>query len=213
MVIQKKIDLFQYRSEIKKEIQALYENNATKVKNDQYELLEFTKSKAIKPFVSEIFSLINETYTSIYGFAPLNDIEIKEFSERYLPLLNPNFIKIVTKKETKKVIGFIVAMPDISIGLKKAKGKLFPIGFYHILRSMKKTDQLNLLLGSVQIDERNKVVTTLLASSMLTSAYNSNLTFLDSHLIMEDNIKMRQVMERLNGVIYKKYRVFEKKLN
>ena len=48
---------------------------------------------------------------------------------------------------------------------------------------------------------------------MLTSAYNSNLTFLDSHLIMEDNIKMRQVMERLNGVIYKKYRVFEKKLN
>lgn len=208
---QKKLDLFEYRCDIPQVIPEFYAKVADRVMTRGFKILEFKKSKDVRPFVKPVFDLINETYVDIYGFAPLQDIESKEFSERFLPLLNPDFIKIVTDKEDK-VVAFVVAMPDISEGFRKANGHLFPLGFWHILRSFKKASQLNLLLGCVKDTIRNSGIDALMAVSLFESAKKSNLKVLDSHLIMEENIKMRALMERLDGVVYKKYRIYEKSL-
>lgn len=101
-------------------------------------------------------------------------------------------------------------MPDISDGFKKAKGKLFPLGFLHLLLSFRKATQLNLLLGCVKDTIRNSGIDALMAVSMFDSAKEANLKILDSHLIMEENVKMRAVMERMESAIYKRYRIFEK---
>ena len=207
----KKIDLFQYRSRIPEHIPELYTKIAERVLGRGYKLLEFNRSKSIKPYVKPVFDLINESYVDIYGFAPLREVESKEFSERFLPLLNPEYIKIIVDKENK-LVAFVVAMPDISQGFRKAKGKLFPFGFIHILRAFKKAGQLNLLLGCVKSNMRNSGIDALLAVSMFASANKGQLNILDSHLIMEENINMRALMERMDHVIYKKYRIFQKEL-
>lgn len=207
----KKLDLFEYRMDIPTVIPEFYAKVADRVKTRGFKILEFDKSKSVRPYVKPVFDLINETYVDIYGFAPLKDIEAKEFSERFLPLLNPDFVKIVTD-ENEKMIAFVIAMPDISEGFKKANGHLFPLGFYHILRSFKKATQLNLLLGCVKDNIRNSGIDALMAVSLFESAKKANLKVLDSHLIMEENTKMRALMERLDAMVYKKYRIFEKTL-
>ncbi len=207
----KKLDLFQYRSPIPDVIPEFYTKVTDRVLQRGFKLVEFDKSKNIRQYVKPAFDLINETYVDIYGFAPLQDIEAKEFSERFLPLLNPKFIKMVTD-EKGKMLAFVIAMPDISEGFKKANGKLFPFGFIHILRSFKKATQLNLLLGCVKDNIRNSGLDALLATSLFKSAKEAKLTTLDSHLIMEDNTKMRALMERQDYSIYKKYRIYEKEL-
>ncbi len=53
-------------------------------------------------------------------------------------------------EQQNEVVAFVVSMPDMSKGIQKAKGKLFPFGFLHILASAKKTTQLDLLLGAVE---------------------------------------------------------------
>lgn len=208
---QKKLDLFQYRSILPEVVPEYYTNIAERVKMKGFKLLEFKKSKEVRPYVKPVFDLINEAYGDIYGFAPLQEIEATEFSERFLPLLNPNYIKIVADKEDK-LVAFVVAMPDISDGFRKANGRLFPFGFIHILRSFKKAKQLNLLLGCVKNTRRNSGIDALLTVSLFASAKKGNLSILDSHLIMEENIKMRALMERQDHQIYKKYRIFEKDL-
>ena len=207
----KKLDIFQYRATIPEKTANIYTKIAERASRSGYKILEFKKSKDVRPYVNDVFNLINKTYKDIYGFAPLDDIESKEFSERFLPLLKPQFIKLVLDA-TDKVVAFVVAMPDISEGFKKAKGKLFPFGFIHLLKAFKKTNQLNLLLGCVDENIRNSGLVALMNIALLNSARANNLTVLDSHLILEENTKMRAVMERMEHTIYKKYRIFEKSL-
>jgi len=208
---QKKLDIFQYRSKLPNEVPEFYTKAAARVLERGFKLIEFKKSKNIRPYVKPVFDLINEAYADIYGFAPLLDIEAKEFSERFLPLLNPNYIKLI-KDEEDKLVAFVIAMPDISDGFRKANGKLFPFGFIHILRSFKKAHQLNLLLGCVKNTRRNSGIDALLTVSLFASAKKGKLSILDSHLILEENTKMRALMERQDHQIYKKYRIYEKTL-
>ncbi|MDA3905099.1 MAG: hypothetical protein PF484_03395 [Bacteroidales bacterium] len=207
----KSIDLVQYRADVPREIPSVYENMSQRVIDSGYQILEFTKTKTIRPYIPEVFALLNKTYTEIYGFAPLDDKEIAEFSERFLPFLDARFIKIVVDQQ-KKIVAFLVAMPDISKGMHKANGKLFPFGFMHILRSGKKSKQLNLLLGSIEESIRNKGIVSLLAVKVVESAQKARMEIFDSHLIMEDNTKMRAIYERFDAKIYKTYRIFQKNI-
>lgn len=207
----KKLDLFQYRSPIPEIIPEFYTKVANRVLTRGFKLLEYNKSKKMRPFVKPVFDLINESYVDIYGFAPLQEVEAKEFSERFLSLLNPEYIKLITDKNDK-LVAFVIAMPDISEGFRKANGRLFPTGFIHLLRSFKKATQLNLLLGCVKDSMRNSGIDAVLAVSLFESAKKGKLTMLDSHLIMEENHKMRALLERQDYTIYKKYRIFEKNL-
>lgn len=207
----KKLDIFQYSAKIPEKTPEIYSKIAERAIKSGFTVLEFKKSKHVRPYVNAVFNLINKTYKDIYGFAPLDATEAKEFSERFLPLLKPQYIKVVLDR-SKSVVAFVVAMPDISRGFKKAKGKLFPFGFIHILRAFKKTNQLNLLLGCVDENIRNSGLIALMAQAIFNSAKKGNLTVLDSHLVLEENKKMRSVMERMEHTIYKKYRIFEKEL-
>ncbi len=207
----KKLDLFQYRSKVPENVPENYAKIAERALSRGYRILEFNKSKNVRPYVKPVFDLINETYIDIYGFAPLLDIESKEFSERFLPLLDPEFIKIVVDT-TDNVVAFVVAMPDISEGFRKANGRLFPFGFIHIINAFIQSGQLNLLLGCVKTNLQGSGLHALMAVSMYESANRANLKLMDSHLIMEENVRMRALMERHEHEIYKKYRVFEKDL-
>lgn len=207
----KSIDLVQYRAPVPDSIPPVYDEMIERVSRAGYHILEFTKTKNIKPFIPEVFALLNKTYADIYGFAPLNEQEVTEFSERFLPFLNPRFIKIVVD-ENKKVVAFLVAMPDISLGMQKAKGRLFPFGFIHVLQSGKKSKQLNLLLGGVEESLRIKGVVSLLAVKVIKSAQKAGMQVFDSHLIMEENTRMRAMYERFGAKVYKTYRIFEKPL-
>jgi hypothetical protein len=207
----KKIDLFQYRIELEDKTPEIYLKIAERVQQRGFEILEFTESSEIKPYVKTVFELINQSYTDIYGFSPLDDTEATEFSNRFLPLLNPNYIKLIKDKEGI-VVAFVVAMPNISKGFKKANGRILPFGFIHILKALKSATQLDMLLGCVRQKYRNSGLDALMTVALFDSARKGNLTVMDSHLTMEDNVKMRAAYERMNHTIYKKYRIFEKAL-
>ncbi|KAA3639822.1 MAG: hypothetical protein DWQ02_03030, partial [Bacteroidetes bacterium] len=200
---QKKIDLYQYRLIRPNEIPEVYLKIAERVKSRGLEIIPLKRSKQVRPWVGPVFDLINETYTEIYGFAPLTERESREFADRFLPLLNPEFIKLI-KNADDELVGFVVAMPDIGPGIKKAKGRILPFGFVHILRSMRNSKQLNLLLGCVKNTVQNSGLDALLAVELFKSAKKKNLKVIDSHLVMEENVKMRATFERLGGTCYKK---------
>lgn len=207
----KKIDLFQYRVQLEDKAPEIYVRIAERVKSRGFEIVEFTKSKEVKPYVNTVFDLINEAYTDIYGFAPLDETEAKEFSDRFLPLLNPNYIKLV-KDKNGVIVAFLVAMPNITEGFRKAKGRLLPFGFIHLMRALKTSKQLDMLLGYVKQEYRNAGLDALMTVSLFDAARKGGLTVMDSHVTMEENVKMRATYERMNHTIYKKYRIFEKRL-
>jgi hypothetical protein len=133
-----------------------------------------------------------------------------ELANRFLPFLDPRFVKVVTKDD--EVLSFIVAMPDMSEGIRKARGRLLPFGFIYILRAAKKTKQLDLLLGATKEAYRGKGLDVLMGVKVLQSASEAGMVMMDTHHEMESNVKVRAEMERMGGTIYKKFRAFQKPL-
>ncbi|MCK5694421.1 MAG: hypothetical protein KAI08_16265, partial [Bacteroidales bacterium] len=175
-------------------------------------LLEFTRRKDLKPWIRPIFTLINETFTEIYGFMPFTLEEMDDFANRYLLIMDPRLIKAILN-ERREAVAFVIGMPDISKGIKKSKGYILPIGILHILLAGRRTRQLNLLLGAVHPIYQNRGLDTIMGSAMLESARKQKMEYIDSHLEMESNSKVRAEMEYMGGKVYKRYRIFGKTLS
>jgi hypothetical protein len=138
--------------------------------------------------------------------------EMDDFANRYLLIMDPRLIKVILN-ERREPAAFVIGMPDISVGIKKSKGYLLPIGILHILIAGRRTRQLNLLLGAVHPSYQNRGLDTIMGSAMLESARKQKMQYIDSHLEMESNSKVRAEMEYMGGEVYKRYRIFGKPLS
>jgi hypothetical protein len=211
---EKDIDLVVYKIQIPDQTPELYIKVAQRAlsNNPGIEMLEFTKRKNLKPWIRPIFTLINDTFKDIYGFMPFTLEEMDDFANRYLLIMDPRLIKVIVN-ERKEPVAFVIGMPDISKGIRRSKGYLIPIGILHILLAGRRTRQLNLLLGAVHPDYQNRGLDTIIGSAMLDSARAQKMKYIDSHLEMETNTKVRAEMEYMGGKVYKTYRVFGKALS
>lgn len=167
----KEVDLVSYKAEIPKKIPEYIERiyNRT-ISGNNYKLLEFNSRKALKAWIIPIFQLINETYLHIYGFIPLTESEMNETANRYLPVLDPEFIKVITNINDE-IIAFVIAMPELSEGIRKARGRIFPFGWYHILSESRKTRLLTMLLGAIKAEYRGKGLDTIMGMKILETAH------------------------------------------
>ncbi len=209
----KDIDYYVYKIDVPKEIPDFYKKIIERAeKKGTFSVIEFRTRKEFKPWIKPVLHLMNECYTGgeIYGFAPLSEKEMDSLAKRYLPVLDPRFCKVVAKDG--QAAAFVVAIPDMTEGIQRARGRLLPFGFLKILRAARKTKQLDLLLGAVKEKYRGMGLDVLMGSKIIMSAREAEMEFMDSHHEMETNVKVRGEMERMGGKIYKRFRVFRKAL-
>ena len=209
----KDVDYFVYKLDVPKEVPELYKKVYERAKRrGNFELLEFKKRREIKPWIIPVLSLMNECYldSNIYGYTPLSEKEMKDLAARYLPILDPRFVKLVIIEG--EVASFIVGIPDMTEGIQKARGRLFPFGFLKVLRAAKKTKQLDLLLGAIKEKYRGRGLDAIMGIKMIISAQEAGMEIMDTHHELEENVRVRSEMERLGGKLYKKFRVYKKEL-
>ena len=206
----KKIDSVVYKIPVPDVIPDFYKAIYQRaLRNNHIKVLEFTSRKNIKPLIHPVLHLLNETFTEIYAFDPFEEREMNDFANRYLPLLDPHFIKIITDLQGN-ILSFIIAMPDISKGIIACKGYVIPFGIFQIIHARKNAKQLNLLLGGIKKECRGRGLDVIMGVLMLETANKFGLQYIDSHLELETNHMVRKEMERMNGVVYKRFRVFKK---
>ncbi|HKK41677.1 MAG TPA: hypothetical protein VJ963_04645 [Bacteroidales bacterium] len=207
----KKVDLVNYLGKIPENLPPVYEKVLSKMENNGgYEIIEFNSKKDIKPYILDVLELMNETFSEIYGFVPLNDKEKADLAARYLPILDPKFIKV--SRANGELTGFIIGMPDLSKGIKDAKGRLFPFGILKILRESKRSKKLLMLLGGIKKEYRGKGIDVLMGVKLLQSCIKHRMDSIDSHLVLEDNTRMRNEYERIGCQVVKRYRIYQKDL-
>ena len=209
----KDVDYYVYKLEVPEEIPEFYIKILERVKRKgKFELVELRKKRQIKPWIIPVLNLMNECYigSNIYGYTPLDKQEMLDLAKRYLPILDPRFVKIATCEG--EIVSFIVGIPDMTEGIKKARGRLLPFGFLKILRAAKKSKQLDLLLGAVKESYRGRGLDVLMGVGMIMSAKEAGFEVMDTHHELESNVKVRAEMEKMGGKLYKKFRVYQKAL-
>ena len=117
----------------------------------------------------------------------------------------PYFISII-------VLAFIIAIPNMSRGIMKSKGKLFPFGILQILYSAKTSKQLDLMLGGVKEKHRGLGLEVLMGIRLFDSCRKHGIETIESHLILETNTKMLAEVKRVGGKLHKRFRIYQKEL-
>ncbi len=207
----RKIDLVNYLGDMPKEFPVVYERVLERINRSQeFTITEFPTKKTLRPYILRVLELMNDTFSEIYGFVPLNDKEKADFAARYMPIIDPKFIKVVEKDG--QLIGFAIGLPDLSAGIKACRGRLLPFGILKVLRESKRSKKLIMMLGGVRKEFRGKGIDVLMGVKILQDGIKSRMESLDSHLVLEDNLRMRGEYERIGCKVVKKFRIYQKDL-
>lgn len=178
-------------------------------------VLKFKNLKQIAPYVDRLFKLMNEAYKPLYGFAPLTQKQIDHYVKMYVPLLRWDIVSIIIKEETDEVVGFGIGMPSLSRGLIKSRGKLFPFGWYHLLKDLKskKNPVIDLLLIGIAPEYQGKGVNAIIFNDFIPSAYKCGFQFAESNPELEMNNKVASLWDGFNAENHKMRRAYIKHLN
>lgn len=178
-------------------------------------VLKFKNLKQIAPYVDRLFKLMNEAYKPLYGFASLTQKQIDHYVKMYVPLLRWDIVSIIIKEETDEVVGFGIGMPSLSRGLIKSRGKLFPFGWYHLLKDLKskKNPVIDLLLIGIAPEYQGKGVNAIIFNDFIPSAYKCGFQFAESNPELEMNNKVASLWDGFNAENHKMRRAYIKHLN
>lgn len=176
-----------------------------------FRLVEFRTRRELAAAVLPILRLMAETFRDAYGFVAPDEPEMRVLARQWLPVLDPRFVKAVA--QGSGLVGFIVGMPCLAEGLRAANGRLLPLGLLRIRSAARRSRRLDLLVGGVLERCRRRGVDALLGRAILREGLAAGLEWLDSHHEQEDNRDMRDLMERVGGEVYKRYRIYRKRLD
>ena len=209
----KEIDLVAYKVNIPEEDPEIYNriSERTLRNNPQLRLLEFTSRRKLRPLIRPVLELLNKTFSEIYGFAALSEREMHEFATRYLIFINPRFVKVIMDQDNVPV-AFVIGMAEIAKGIQRCRGRILPFGILKIFKEAKRSKQLTLLLGGIDPKFRGRGLDTLMGLKMIASCRQQGITYIDSHCELETNKQVRAEMEKMGGIIFKRYRIFQKAL-
>lgn len=167
-------------------------------------------SRQLLKYAKELFEVIDIAYSDLYGTVPLTPKQVDMYVKAYFPNIDPDFVKLALD-ENDRVVGFIIAIPSLSRAFQKAKGRLFPFGFIHILKALKKPKYLDLLLGAVRPEYMGKGVDVLMMYDIAKTAIRRNIISAESNPELETNLRVQGHWKYFNARQHKRRRVYLKK--
>ncbi len=162
----------------------------------------------------KIFDLINEAYAPLYGYSKMTQGQIDQYVKMYLPMLDLRMVTLVEDAE-KNLVAVGISMASMSEALQKAKGKLLPFGWYHLLKALfvKHSKTLDLLLVAVKPEYQSKGVNALLFYDLVPIYQKMGFKYGESNPELEENKKVQAQWSAFESELHKRRRAFRKTID
>jgi ribosomal protein S18 acetylase RimI-like enzyme len=173
--------------------------------------LELKNKKELLNYAEDLFQLLGDEYKHLYGFVPLTGRQVKSYIDQYFGFVNPDFIPMVMD-QSNRMVAFGIVIPSLSLALQKSGGKLFPFGFIHILRALRKNDRADLYLVAVKSEYQGKGVNAILMNQMHLIFNRLGITSVESNPELENNQNVQGQWKYYQKRQHKRRRVYIKHL-
>ena len=179
----------------------------------RYELksLNFTKTAEIMPYVDKMFDLFNASYANLSSFVAITSIQKEYFKKKYISFINPEYIKFVMDKNDE-IVAFSIVMPSFTEALQKAKGKLFPFGFYHLLKAKKQSKDVVFYLIGVAPEYQSKGVTAIIFDEYYRTFTKRGIINCIRTPELEENHAIHNLWKNFDPIIHCRRKTFRKEL-
>ena len=176
---------------------------------------KFTKKDIFEGgYGRKIFELINTCFKDLYGYSELSDRQISQYIDMYLPMADLSLITGVEDwNAEKKLVAVGISIPSLSVALQKCRrGRLFPMGWWHILRALKqhKAKGVDLLLLGVLPEYRMKGANALMFSDLIPRYQAYGFEWGESQVEMETNENVQSQWQYLETILHKRRRCYKK---
>ena len=159
-----------------------------------------------------IFQVINEAYSDLYGYSSLTDKQIEYYIGIYIGMLGMDNICLVVDGDDK-LVAVGISMPSMSRALQKSRGRLWPFGWYHLLKGLKgMTDVVDLLLVAVAPEYQSKGVNALLFTHLIPMFNAHGYKEAESNPELEGNENVQKQWEYFERRQHRRRRAFEKEI-
>ena len=158
----------------------------------------------------EIFRLINEAYTPLFGYSRMTERQIDQYVSMYVPVLDLRMVTLV-ENEKNELVAVGISMASLSRALQKAKGRLLPFGWWYLLKALmwKRPKVLDLLLVAVRPDYQGKGANALLFTDLIPIYKKMGFEYAESNPELEMNDKVQNQWQYFKTEQHKRRRCFK----
>lgn len=208
----KDVDWIEFRMTVPDSVPEKYSRIAEIVaKRFGLRTVKYSSRKKIKAdYGQEIFEVVNKAYADLYGFSPLTPRQIQHYIDVYLNILRLKDVALVVDKDDR-LVGLGISMPSVSRALQKSRGRLFPTGWYHLLKAIRgKTDTVDLLLVAVLPEYQAKGVNALIFNDLLPGYIENGYKYAESNPELESNENVQKQWEYFERRQHRRRRAWKK---
>lgn len=208
-------DWVQIRVEIPSEVPQRYARVA-KLSSEMYGLKvrKVTLHEAYNGEGRRVFDLMNQAYAPLFGYSSFTPNQVDYFLKMYLPVADMELIPLV-ENDKGELVAAAVTMASMSKALQKSKGKLFPVGWWHMFKALKlkHEDTVNMMLIAVRPDMQGLGVNALIFNDLIPVYNKKGYKYAETGPQLEDNVKELSQWKPLNPEILKRRRCYGMKID
>lgn len=206
---EKEIDWVEFRLFIKEVPEKAQRVSEIVKKRNGFQVVNFKSQEEMKAYAPRIFDLLNDAFADLFSVVKLSDKMISYYTKRYMSLLNPKFVKVIEGPENE-LVAFIVGLPSLSEALQKAKGRIFPFGWWHVMQALKKPKVTDLLLTGVDPAKQGTGVAALLINELQKVMLEHGVEAVETTGIFETNEKAISNWKNYDHIQHKRKRCWKK---
>jgi len=173
-----------------------------------FRVVSFRSKRELRAIAPKIKRVYNETLGTFEGNTRLTEAELDAVARRMIAVAEPELIKVVMRGDD--LVGFLFAFPDLSAAIQRCRGRLWPLGWFWLLREYRRTRWVDLNGIAVVPKYQGLGASLVLYSEMAKTLQTGRFTDADLVQVREDNAKMIAELERLGATVYKRHRVYRK---
>ena len=212
---QKEVDWVQIRIQIPQQTPGRYSRTAQYVREEIGLRVVKLGDPGIdkRRYGEQILRMFNEAYAPIFGFSALSDTQIASFLDHYLPLLDRQLVPVIVNQQNE-VVGAAVTIGSLTTALQKSGGRLWPTGWFHLLKALKwkREESVEMLLVGVRPDYQRMGVNALFFDDLIPIYNKYGFKWAETGPQLEDNISELSQWKALHPEYVKRRRCYVKKV-
>lgn len=182
------------------------------LKRGSYHKADISSKSQITPrHIEQVFHLVNKAYAPLYGVVALSDEQVRRYARKFLPMVHPDYLCLVMN-EQEELVAFGVCVPSMAEALRRCRGRLFPTGWFHVLRAMKKNDTIDLLLIAVDPQLQGTGLNAIVMDHILQGAQKNGIAYAETGPTLEVNDKVQSQWKFFERRQHKRRRCYIKDL-
>lgn len=172
-----------------------------------FKLMEFKNFKQFEPYAGQLFDIMNKAFETLHGTVPITEKQVQSYVDLALKVINFEYVKLVTDKDDK-IIAFGVLAASLADATRKSKGRLFPFGWYDVLKAMKHGKVLDMYFIGVLPEYQMMGINAIIMSAITKSAMKNGVLYAETGPELEDNMKIRSQWDYYDAKLIRRRRCY-----